>query len=75
MHPDPLSLTTMSLLAIGEWFSSEHPELAQRSPIACDAIERKGVRGYERVQGISIGACLQGLIDGLALRFLTAVRT
>jgi len=26
----------MSLLAIGEWFSSEHPELAQRSPIACE---------------------------------------
>jgi hypothetical protein len=28
-----------------------------------------------RDQGISIEASLQGLIDGLALRFLTAVRT
>ena len=48
MHPDPLSLTTMSLLAIGEWFSSEHPELAQRSPIACDAIERNGGEDVSR---------------------------
>jgi hypothetical protein len=74
LYPDPLSLSAMSLLAIGESFYSEHPKLAQRAPIAHDAIERQGVRGYGRDQGISIETCLQGLIDRLALRFLTAVR-
>jgi hypothetical protein len=75
MYPDSMSLTAASLFEIGESICSEHPELVQRALTESDVIERQGVRGYAREQDISIDACLHRLIDGLCLRFFTAVQT
>jgi hypothetical protein len=73
MHPDPLSLVTGTLFEIGESLSNEHPELVDQALTQSHAIERNGIDSYIQEHGISLETGVARLIDGLALRFFSAV--
>jgi hypothetical protein len=73
MHPDPLSLVTRTLFEIGESLSNEHPELVDQALTQSHAIERNGIRSHIQEHGISLETGVEWLIDGLALRFFSAV--
>jgi hypothetical protein len=67
------SLMDTSLYSMGGYFSDQHPDLVDDVIAESEAIERDGLRRYAERNGLSLEACFETLITGLAVRYYNAV--
>ena len=67
------SLTDTRLYSIGAYFCDRHPELVDDLIAQSDAIEATGLERYAEAEGLSLEACFQTLVTGLAVRYFKAV--
>ena len=62
-----------SLYSMGAYFSDEHPELVDEVIAQAGAIEDQGIRDYADANDLSLEACFETLMTGLAVRYYKAV--
>ena len=67
------SLMDTSLYSMGAFFSDEHPDLVAEVIAESEAIERSGIRAYAHDHGLTVEACFETLLTGLAVRCYNAV--
>ena len=67
------SLTETSLYSMGAYFSDQHPDLVEDVIEQSEAIERAGLRAYAEDHGLTVEACFETLLTGLAVRYYNAV--
>jgi hypothetical protein len=67
------SLMETSLYSMGAYFSDQHPDLVDEVIAQSEAVERAGLRGYAEEHGLSLEACFETLLTGLAVRYYNAV--
>jgi hypothetical protein len=67
------SLMDTSLYSMGAYFSDEHPDLVDEVIAESEAIERAGLRSYADEHDMTVEACFETLLTGLAVRYYTAV--
>ena len=67
------SLMDTSLYSMGAYFSDEHPDLVNEVIAQSEAIEQAGIRAYAEDHGLSVEACFETLLTGLAVRYYNAV--
>ena len=67
------SLMDTSLYSMGAFFSDQHPDLVDEVIAQSEAIERAGLRSYAEEHGVSLEACFETLLTGLAVRYYNAV--
>ncbi|MBX5469973.1 MAG: hypothetical protein IRZ21_08765 [Thermoleophilaceae bacterium] len=67
------SLMDTSLYSMGAYFSDQHPELIDEVIEQSEEIERAGLRRYAEERSISLEACFETLLTGLAVRYYKAV--
>jgi hypothetical protein len=67
------SLMDTSLYSMGAFFSDEHPDLVDDVIAESEAIERAGLRAYAEEHDMSLEACFETLLTGLAVRYYNAV--
>ena len=67
------SLMDTSLYSMGAYFSDEHPDLVDDVIAESEAIERSGLRAYADQHEMTIEACFETLLTGLAVRYYNAV--
>jgi hypothetical protein len=67
------SLMDTSLYSMGAYFSDQHPELVDEVIAEAVAIEATGLRAYAEQNGMSLEACFETLLTGLAVRYYNAV--
>jgi hypothetical protein len=67
------SLMDTSLYSMGAYFSDQHPDLVEEVVAQAEAIERAGIRGYAQEHEITLEACFETLLTGLAVRYYNAV--
>jgi hypothetical protein len=67
------SLMDTSLYSMGAYFSDEHPDLVDEVIAESEAIERAGLRAYADQHEMTIEACFETLLTGLAVRYYNAV--
>jgi hypothetical protein len=67
------SLMDTSLYSMGAFFSDEHPDLVDEVIAQSEAIERSGLRAYAEENGLTLEACFETLLTGLALRYYNSV--
>ena len=67
------SLMDTSLYSMGAYFSDEHPDLVDEVIAESDAIERAGLRAYAEKNDMTVEACFETLLTGLAVRYYNAV--
>jgi hypothetical protein len=67
------SLMDTSLYSMGAYFSDEHPDLVDEVIAESEAIERAGLRAYADQHDMTIEACFETLLTGLAVRYYNAV--
>lgn len=67
------SLMDTSLYSMGAYFCDEHPDLVAEVIAQSEAIERSGIRSYAEDHGLSLEACFETLLTGLAVRYYNAV--
>jgi hypothetical protein len=67
------SLMDTSLYSMGAYFSDEHPEQVDAVIAESEAIERAGLRAYADENEMSVEACFETLLTGLAVRYYNAV--
>ena len=67
------SLTETSLYSMGAYFSDQHPDLVDEVIAQSEAIERAGMRAYAAEQEMTLEACFETLLTGLAVRYYNAV--
>ena len=67
------SLMDTSLYSMGAFFSDEHPDLVDEVIAQSEAIERAGLRAYADQNGLTLEACFETLLTGLALRYYNSV--
>jgi hypothetical protein len=67
------SLMETSLYSMGAFFSDQHPDLVEEVVTEAEAIERAGIRGYADEHGLTLEACFETLLTGLAVRYYNAV--
>ena len=67
------SLMDTSLYSMGAYFSDQHPDLVDEVISQSEAIEEAGLRGYAEQHGMTIEACFETLLTGLALRYYNSV--
>jgi hypothetical protein len=67
------SLMDTSLYSMGAYFSDEHPDLVDEVIAESEAIERAGLRVYADEHDMSLEACFETLLTGLAVRYYNAV--
>jgi hypothetical protein len=67
------SLMDTSLYSMGAYFSDEHPDLVDDVISESEAIERAGLRVYAEEHDMSVEACFETLLTGLAVRYYNAV--
>jgi hypothetical protein len=67
------SLMDTSLYSMGAYFSDEHPDLVDEVIAESEAIERAGLRSYADQHDMSVEACFETLLTGLAVRYYNAV--
>jgi hypothetical protein len=75
VEDDPFleSLMNTSLYSMGAYFSDQHPDLVEEVIAQAEAIEAAGLRSYAAEQDMSIEACFETLLTGLAVRYYNAV--
>lgn len=67
------SLMETSLYSMGAYFSDQHPDLVEEVIAESEAIEHVGLRRYADEHGMTIEACFETLLTGLAVRYYNAV--
>ena len=67
------SLMDTSLYSMGAFFSDQHPDLVDDVIAESEAIERAGLQAYADEQGMTLEACFETLLTGLAVRYYNAV--
>ena len=67
------SLMDTSLYSMGAFFSDEHPDLVDEVIAQSEAIERLGIRAYAEQHALTVEACFESLLTGLAVRYYNAV--
>jgi hypothetical protein len=67
------SLTETSLYSMGAYFSDQHPDLVEEVIAQSEAIERVGLRSYADEHELTVEACFETLLTGLAVRYYNAV--
>ena len=67
------SLTDSSLYSMGAYFSDEHPDLVDEVIAQSEAIERTGIRAYADDHDLTVEACYETMLTGLAVRYYNAV--
>jgi hypothetical protein len=67
------SLMETSLYSMGAYFSDQHPDLVEEVVTQAEAIEQAGIRDYASEHGLSVEACFETLLTGLAVRYYNAV--
>jgi hypothetical protein len=67
------SLMDTSLYSMGAYFSDQHPDLVEEVIAQSEAIEEAGLRGYADAHDMTIEACFETLLTGLAVRYYNAV--
>jgi hypothetical protein len=67
------SLMDTSLYSMGAYFSDQHPDLVDDVIAQSEAIERAGLRSYADEHGLTVEACFETLLTGLAVRYYNAV--
>jgi hypothetical protein len=67
------SLMDTSLYSMGAYFTDEHPDLVDEVIAESEAIERAGLRAYADRNGMTLEACFETLLTGLAVRYYNAV--
>ena len=69
------SLMVTSLYSMGAYFSDQHPDLVDEVIAQSEAIERLGIRAYAEQHALTVEACFESLLTGLAVRYYNAVAT
>jgi hypothetical protein len=67
------SLMDTSLYSMGAYFSDEHPDLVDDVIAESEAIERAGLRAYAADNEMTVEACYETLLTGLAVRYYNSV--
>jgi hypothetical protein len=67
------SLMDTSLYSMGAFFSDEHPDLVDEVIDQSVAIEELGIGAYADAHDLSLEACFETLMTGLAVRYYKAV--
>jgi hypothetical protein len=67
------SLMDTSLYSMGAFFSDEHPDLVDDVIAESEAIEEAGLRAYANHNDMTVEACFETLLTGLAVRYYNAV--
>ncbi len=67
------TLMDTSLYSMGAYFSDQHPDLVDEVIAQSEAIEGTGLRAYADAHGMTIEACFETLLTGLAVRYYKAV--
>jgi hypothetical protein len=67
------SLMDTSLYSMGAYFSDEHPDLVDEVIAQAAAIEDRGIVVYADANDLSLEACFETLMTGLAVRYYKAV--
>ena len=62
-----------SLYSMGAYFSDQHPDLVDEVIAQSEAIEEAGLRGYADEHDMTIEACFETMLTGLAVRYYKAV--
>ena len=75
VEDDPFleSLMDTSLYSMGAYFSDQHPDLVDEVISQAEAIEAAGLRSYADENDMSVEACFETLLTGLAVRYYNAV--
>ena len=58
---------------MGAYFSDEHPDLVDDVIAESEAIERAGLRAYAADNEMTVEACYETLLTGLAVRYYNSV--
>ena len=64
-----------SLYSMGAFFSDQHPDLVDEVIAESEAIEEAGLSRYADANDMTIEACFETLLTGLAVRYYNAVAT
>jgi hypothetical protein len=67
------SLMDTSLYSMGAYFCDQHPDLVDEVIGQAEAIEAAGLRSYAAEQDMTLEACFETLLTGLAVRYYNAV--
>ncbi|MEA2443844.1 MAG: hypothetical protein QOJ12_1136 [Thermoleophilales bacterium] len=67
------SLMDTQLYSMGAYFSDQHPELIEDVIEQAELIERNGLRAYADDNDLTLEACFETLLTGLAVRYYKAV--
>ena len=67
------SLMDTSLYSMGAYFSDEHPDLIDEVIAQSEAIEKDGLERYAADHDLTVEACFETLLTGLAVRYYNAV--
>jgi hypothetical protein len=67
------SLMDTSLYSMGAYFCDQHPDLVEEVISQAEAIEAAGLRSYANEQDMTLEACFETLLTGLAVRYYNAV--
>ena len=67
------SLMDTSLYSMGAFFSDQHPDLVDEVIAQSEAIERAGLQAYAGENDMTLQACFETLLTGLAVRDYNAV--
>ena len=67
------SLMDTSLYSMGAYFSDQHPDLVEEVIAQSEAIEEAGLRAYAEEHDLTVEACFETLLTGLAVRYYNAV--
>ncbi|HLM26110.1 MAG TPA: hypothetical protein VK304_03990 [Thermoleophilaceae bacterium] len=67
------SLMDTSLYSMGAFFSDQHPDLVDEVIAQSEDIEAAGIRGYADEHQMTVEACFETMLTGLAVRYYNAV--
>ena len=67
------SLMDTSLYSMGAYFCDQHPDLVEEVIGQAEAIEAAGLRAYAAEHEMTLEACFETLLTGLAVRYYNAV--
>ena len=67
------SLMDTSLYSMGAYFCDQHPDLVEEVIGQAEAIEAAGLRSYAAENDMTLEACFETLLTGLAVRYYNAV--
>jgi hypothetical protein len=62
-----------SLYSMGAYFSDQHPDLVEDVLAQSDAIAAAGLLAYADENDMTVEACFETLLTGLAVRYYNAI--